>query len=76
MNKSIILLIRFYKYVISPLLPAACRFVPTCSEYASEAIQTHGIIKGGRLAVWRLLRCHPFCKNCDQFTHDPVPKKF
>ncbi|MEI6730872.1 MAG: membrane protein insertion efficiency factor YidD, partial [Pseudomonadota bacterium] len=56
--------------------PAACRFVPTCSDYASEAIQSHGIIKGGRLAVWRLLRCHPFCKNCDQFTHDPVPKKF
>lgn len=61
--------IRFYKRHISPGLPPACRFIPTCSEYAYEAIEKYGALKGGRLAVWRLLRCNPFCKG----GYDPVP---
>lgn len=61
-------LIRGYKYLISPLLPPACRFTPTCSEYACEAIQRHGVLRGGGMATWRLLRCQPFCRG----GHDPV----
>jgi len=53
-------IIRFYKRFISPGLPPSCRFQPTCSEYAYEAIDRYGIIKGGRLAVWRILRCNPW----------------
>lgn len=51
---------RLYQWAISPLLPPSCRFTPTCSEYAIEAILTHGLIRGGWLAVWRLLRCNPW----------------
>ncbi len=61
--------IRFYKRHISPGLPPACRFLPTCSEYAFEAIRKYGALKGGCLAVWRVLRCNPFCKG----GYDPVP---
>ncbi|HOX28020.1 MAG TPA: membrane protein insertion efficiency factor YidD [bacterium] len=61
--------IKLYKRYVSPLLPPACRFQPTCSEYAAEAIQKHGIIRGGALAMWRLLRCNPFSKG----GYDPVP---
>ena len=61
--------IRFYKRRISPGLPPSCRFMPTCSEYAYEAIGKHGAIKGGLLAAWRILRCNPFCKG----GYDPVP---
>lgn len=53
-------LILLYRRFVSPALPPACRFVPTCSEYGYEAIAKYGIIKGGRLAVWRVLRCNPF----------------
>jgi uncharacterized protein len=60
--------VRLYKVVISPFLPPACRFLPTCSEYAAEAIQRHGAVRGGAKAAWRLLRCHPFCKG----GYDPV----
>ena len=63
-------LIRFYRKYISPCKPPCCRFVPTCSEYAYEAISKYGAIKGGALALWRLLRCNPF-NNGDIF--DPVP---
>jgi putative membrane protein insertion efficiency factor len=52
--------IRLYKRFVSPLLPSACRFYPTCSEYGYEAIAKYGIIKGGWLALWRLARCNPF----------------
>jgi uncharacterized protein len=62
-------LIRGYQKIISPMLPPSCRFHPTCSEYGYEAIQKHGVIKGGGLAVWRILRCNPFCKG----GYDPVP---
>ncbi|CAN5582507.1 hypothetical protein BH09VER1_BH09VER1_56380 [soil metagenome] len=69
MKRPFLLLIRGYKRLISPLLPPSCRFYPTCSDYAYEAIDKHGLLKGGRLAVWRVLRCNPFCKG----GMDPVP---
>jgi len=56
----LISLIRFYKLVISPLLPPSCRFTPTCSEYAIQAIQKYGALRGFYLGVRRILRCHPF----------------
>ena len=69
--KTILLsLIRFYSRSISPLFPARCRFRPTCSAYAFEAIQKYGVIKGGRLALRRILRCRPFYKGD---VYDPVP---
>jgi putative membrane protein insertion efficiency factor len=62
-------LLRGYKRWISPMLPNACRFVPTCSEYALEAVELHGALRGSWLALTRLLRCHPFARAM----HDPVP---
>jgi uncharacterized protein len=53
-------LLRFYKAAISPLLPPSCRFVPTCSEYAREAIERYGALRGSYLGARRILRCHPF----------------
>ncbi|MBR5111377.1 MAG: membrane protein insertion efficiency factor YidD [Clostridia bacterium] len=70
MKRVLLSLIRFYRRRISPGLPCACRFVPTCSEYAEEAVQRFGAFSGGRLAARRLLRCHPFCKG----GYDPVPE--
>ena len=64
-------LVKFYKYFISPLLPSACRYTPTCSDYAIEAIRKHGVIKGVWLGVKRLLRCNPFGGR----GYDPVPKR-
>ena len=69
MKRIMIAIVRGYKKYISPLLPPSCRFTPTCSEYAVEAIQKHGAWKGGWLAVWRVLRCNPLCKG----GYDPVP---
>ncbi|MDI6890517.1 MAG: membrane protein insertion efficiency factor YidD [Thermodesulfovibrionales bacterium] len=60
MEKILILLIRMYRYIISPLLPMSCRFTPTCSEYAMEAIEKYGTMRGLYLSLSRLLRCHPF----------------
>jgi uncharacterized protein len=59
-KRPVLALIRFYKKNVSSGLPPACRFHPTCSEYAYEAIDRYGIIKGGRLAIWRILRCNPW----------------
>ena len=70
MKKALLWLIRFYQRSISPAFPARCRFRPTCSAYALEAIQKYGVFKGGWLALRRFLRCHPFYKG-DFF--DPVP---
>ena len=64
-------LIKSYKRNISPMLPPACRFLPTCSEYAYTAIERFGVVKGGALALWRIMRCNPFCKG----GYDPVPQK-
>jgi len=63
-------MIRFYQHCISPYRPACCRFTPTCSAYALEAIQKYGACKGGFLALRRILRCNPFYKG--DF-YDPVP---
>jgi putative membrane protein insertion efficiency factor len=63
--------IRLYRYCISPLLPPACRFVPTCSEYALEAIEVHGVLRGGVLTLRRLLRCGPWSAG----GYDPVPER-
>jgi len=65
----LLLLIYIYQKCISPLTPAACRFTPTCSEYAKEAIQKYGPIKGLGLAIWRILRCNPWGGS----GYDPVP---
>jgi uncharacterized protein len=73
LKKGIIYILTFfikvYKYTLSPLLPMACRYNPTCSEYAQEAIQKHGAIKGLYLAVKRLLSCNPWGGH----GYDPVP---
>ncbi|HBG92198.1 MAG TPA: membrane protein insertion efficiency factor YidD [Nitrospiraceae bacterium] len=61
-------LIRLYKYALSPLLPASCRFVPTCSEYSAEAIEKYGALRGSYLSIRRILRCHPFHSG----GYDPV----
>ena len=61
--------LRFYKRAISPMLPHSCRYVPTCSEYAMEAVERHGAVWGSLLAAWRVLRCHPFARA----GVDPVP---
>lgn len=70
MKRICLALLHFYKAAISPLLPNACIYTPTCSEYAMEAIEKHGVIKGCLLAVWRLLRCNPFARG----GYDPVPE--
>jgi uncharacterized protein len=69
MKSLLIGLIRAYQYLISPWLGNRCRFYPGCSEYAIEAFRKHGVLKGFRLAVWRVLRCHPWSDG----GHDPVP---
>ena len=69
MKTALLLLIRFYRAAISPLFPPSCRYVPTCSQYAMEAIGKYGAAKGGWLARKRSLRCHPFHKG----GYDPVP---
>ncbi len=70
-QRALILPIRFYKLCISPLLPPSCRFYPSCSSYAIEAITIHGPLKGLWLAVKRILRCHPGSAG----GFDPVPPK-
>lgn len=67
--RAAVAVLRFYKRFLSPLLPRACRFEPTCSVYAREAIERHGLARGIALAAKRLLRCHPFHKG----GLDPVP---
>ena len=73
MNKVLsagaIFFIRLYQLLLSPLLPGACRYTPTCSQYAIEALKKYGVFKGGYLALKRLLRCHPWGGS----GYDPVP---
>jgi putative membrane protein insertion efficiency factor len=69
MRRVAMLLIRGYQIGISPFLPPSCRFVPSCSEYGYQAIEKYGIIRGGAMTVWRILRCNPFGKG----GYDPVP---
>lgn len=63
-------LLQAYKWAISPMFPPACRYVPTCSEYAMEAVERYGALRGGLMALLRLLRCHPFARG----GYDPVVK--
>ncbi|MBV4420034.1 membrane protein insertion efficiency factor YidD [Clostridium tyrobutyricum] len=68
MKKILIYLIKFYREYISPLKRSCCRFYPTCSEYALQAIEKYGFLKGGIMSIKRILRCNPFCKG----GYDPV----
>ena len=70
MKRLLLALIRFYRREISPFRPPCCRFIPTCSAYALEAVEKYGPWKGGWLALRRFLRCHPFYKGD---IYDPVP---
>ncbi|WP_227817357.1 membrane protein insertion efficiency factor YidD [Nitrogeniibacter aestuarii] len=69
MKQLLVLLIKGYRYLISPMLGSNCRFVPSCSEYALEAVQRYGALRGGWMAIKRIGRCHPWCHG----GHDPVP---
>ena len=69
MKRVLLSIIWFYKRAISPYTRPSCRFIPTCSDYAVEAIEKHGALKGFGLSVWRILRCNPFGKG----GYDPVP---
>ncbi|MDO6386610.1 MULTISPECIES: membrane protein insertion efficiency factor YidD [Uliginosibacterium] len=69
MKTLLLALIKIYQYLVSPWLGSRCRFYPSCSAYAAEALQRHGLLKGLKLAVFRLARCHPWCDG----GHDPVP---
>ena len=72
MKQIFLKLIKFYQRGISPFFPARCRYIPTCSQYAVEAIEKYGALKGGWLAVRRILRCHPFHRQ-KSIEYDPVP---
>jgi len=69
MKTILLLLLKAYRYAISPMLGSNCRFVPSCSAYAVEAIERHGAFRGSWLAARRVARCHPWCDG----GHDPVP---
>ncbi|PYN31870.1 MAG: membrane protein insertion efficiency factor YidD [Candidatus Rokuibacteriota bacterium] len=69
--RSALGILRAYQQLVSPLLPSACRFAPTCSEYATLAIAEHGLVRGVGLAAWRLARCHPFHPG----GYDPPPAR-
>ena len=69
LRNILIALVKFYRAAISPYRPPCCRYIPTCSEYAVEAVEKYGAAKGGLLALRRLMRCHPFHKG----GYDPVP---
>lgn len=71
LKNSFILIIRFYRKFISPLKRPSCIYIPTCSSYAMEALETYGFFKGSYLSLKRILRCHPFSKG----GYDPVPYK-
>ena len=71
MKSLTLALLRVYKRWISPLFPPSCRYVPTCSEYAMEAVERYGAVRGGALAAWRVLRCHPLASG----GLDPVVKR-
>lgn len=72
MKYILILIIKFYRIFISPLFGKKCRFYPSCSAYALQSLDKHGIIKGGYLSVKRILRCHPW----NDGGYDPVPDQF
>jgi hypothetical protein len=67
-TRVVLYLLRGYKWALSPMLSPACRYVPTCSDYAMEAVDRYGVLRGGLMAMWRVLRCHPFVQG----GYDPV----
>ena len=69
MKKLFIFIIKFYRKYISPIKSTKCPYIPSCSEYGMEAIEKYGALKGGALALWRIIRCNPFSKG----GYDPVP---
>ena len=71
MSKVFIVLIRAYQYALSPMLGQRCKYYPTCSNYAIEALRVHGVVRGAGLATWRILRCNPFSNG----GVDPVPPR-
>jgi putative membrane protein insertion efficiency factor len=71
MKQVAVFCLRLYKGVVSPFLPVACRYVPTCSEYTAEAVARYGLLRGSVLGLWRILRCNPFAHG----GYDPVPVK-
>jgi putative membrane protein insertion efficiency factor len=71
MSKVFIALIRVYQYVLSPMLGQRCKYYPSCSNYAIDALREHGVVRGIGLAGWRLLRCNPFSNG----GYDPVPPR-
>ena len=72
MKQILLFLVRYYRKNISPTRPPSCRFIPTCSAYALEAVEKYGAWKGGLLALRRLLKCHPFHRQ-KSIEYDPVP---
>jgi hypothetical protein len=68
---AMLILLRTYKYAVSPMFSPACRYVPTCSEYATEAVEHYGVLRGGWMSLKRVLRCHPLAKS----GFDPVKPK-
>jgi putative membrane protein insertion efficiency factor len=71
MNRVLIWIIQIYQLTFGRLLPRVCRFEPTCSSYAVEALREHGLLRGLSLSVWRVLRCNPYCQG----GWDPIPKR-
>jgi hypothetical protein len=71
LQRVVLLLLRGYKWAISPMFPPACRYVPSCSDYAMEAVERFGVLRGAWMTAGRLLRCHPFVHG----GHDPVVKE-
>jgi len=71
MKRIVLTLLRAYKWLVSPLFGPACRYVPSCSEYAMDAVARYGVLKGGLKAAWRLARCHPLAKG----GFDPVESR-
>jgi len=69
---AMVFVVRAYQVVVSPLLGPCCRYAPSCSAYAIEALEVHGVVRGLVLAAWRVLRCHPFAEG----GYDPVPRQF
>jgi putative membrane protein insertion efficiency factor len=67
-QQNVLFLLRLYKWALSPMFPPSCRYVPTCSEYAMEAVERYGVLRGCAMAMARVLRCHPFVKG----GYDPV----
>ena len=70
MTSMLVVLVRAYQKLLSPILPASCRYIPSCSDYAAEALTRHGLVRGTWLSVARVLRCNPWSEGGD----DPVPQ--